>query len=462
MKWRILAALVALTAVVLIIQDVPLAAYLRTVETNRIVTEIQRDAFVLAGRSEQALQSDDRSRTPALQELVDAYARQQSSAVLVLNDQAQAVVASPPADPARSYADSPGVAQALAGEVASGEIEINSAAMLYVTVPVLSGARTLGAVQVLYPGTLLDQRVNERIRGIAIVAGLTLLVAIGIAFILAATMTRPILRLRNTTDQLARGDLTARANPDSGAPEIRDLATDLNSMATRLQSLLDAQRSFASDASHQLRTPLTALRIRLDQAADELDSDPDRVAETLDEARAETERLQHVIDGLLRLAKSEGRPGALVTVDLAAVVAERISIWEPLADEHGIALTVAIPATAPIRCAPEAAEQILDNYLDNAISISPTGTTVRVAVDSGSTVSGAGPTLVVSDQGPGLTAEQRSRAFDRFWSMRVDNAGTGLGLAIVRQLADASGATVELRESASGGIDAVARFQSPN
>lgn len=460
MKWRILAALVALTAVVLIIQDVPLAAYLRTVESNRIVTEIQRDAFVIAGRSEQVLQSADRVRTPALQELVDAYSREQSSAVLVLNDQAQAVVASPPVDPARSYAESPGVTQALAGQVDSGEVEVNNVAMLFVTVPVLSGARTLGAVQVLYPGALLDQRVNERIRGIAIVAGLTMIVAIGIAFILAATMTRPILRLRNTTDQLSRGDLAARADPDSGAPEIRELASDLNSMATRLQTLLEAQRSFASDASHQLRTPLTALRIRLDQAADELESDPERVAETLDEARAETERLQHVIDGLLRLAKSEGKPGALVTVDLAAVVRERITIWEPLADEHDIALTVAIPATAPIRCAPEAAEQILDNYLDNAISISPAGTTVRVTITSDATSGEAVWALVVSDQGPGLTAEQRARAFDRFWSMRVDNAGTGLGLAIVRQLADASEATVELREAPNGGIDAVARFQS--
>ena len=107
-----------------------------------------------------------------------------------------------------------------------------------------------------------------------VVAGLTLLAAIGVAFLLAATITRPIRRLQVTTAQLASGDLTARATTDEGAPELRKLGRDLNTMSDRLNSLIEAQQSFAGDASHQLRTPLTALRLRLDQAAEALQTSP--------------------------------------------------------------------------------------------------------------------------------------------------------------------------------------------
>lgn len=463
MKWRLLAALVTLTALVLLVQDVPLAAYLRTVEGNRIITELQRDAFVIAGRSSEALRSPSPARNAALTKMINEYSESGDSVVLVADAQGVLVATS---EPSRfpvgiNVSDRPEIEAALSDETSSGERETQTRGdVLYVAVPVLSGPQTLGAVRITYPDTELTNLVNDRVRGLGLVAGLTMLAAIVIAFLLAGTITRPIRRLQETTEQLAGGDLTARAS-EQGAPELRKLGRDLNQMAGRLDRLIAAQKSFAGDASHQLRTPLTALRLRLDQAAELLDSQPDSASEALDDARAEVERLQHVIDGLLRLARAEGERQDLVDADLAVIARERLSIWEPLAEESGVELELACPQRAMIRIVPEAAEQILDNYLDNAISISPAGSKVVITVISSPIGLHPTTTLLVSDSGPGLSPEQRERAFDRFWSQREDNAGTGLGLAIVRQLADASEAKVELRQSPSGGVEAVAIFQQP-
>jgi signal transduction histidine kinase len=461
-KWRVAAALVALTALVLLVQDIPLAAYLRAVESNRINTELQRDAFVIAGRSVQVLQSQTAQTNPALSVLVTAYAKAEGAQVAVV-DAAGTVVASSDPEIARgtSLQDRGEIQAALRDETASGEqrAKDGDTSRQYVAVPVLSGPQTLGAVRLSYPTAELQSRVNDRVRGIGIVAGLTLLAAIAVAFLLAGTITRPLKRLQETTAQLARGDLTARAETDSGAPELRKLSRDLNTMANRLASLIEAQRSFAGDASHQLRTPLTALRLRLDQAAEALLDDPAAASEPVDDARAETERLQHVIDGLLRLARAEGQQQELCAIDLTAIAHERFAVWQPLAEEQGVRLELSAPALAMIQAVRAAPEQILDNYLDNALSVSPYGSTVLVTIVESSLATKPTTTLLISDSGPGLSADQRTRAFDRFWSIRQDNAGTGLGLAIVRQLADASQATVELRESVSGGIEAVAVFR---
>ena len=462
MKLRLVAVLVALTALVLLVQDVPLALYLRSIESNRIITELQRDAFVIAGRSEAALADGRAQNNPALTAMLMAYSKAEGADVVVVDSKGVLVAASNPATTVCQQVQSqPEIQSALGGDTASGEQDASASgkAVLYVAVPVLSGVKTLGAVRLTYPTSELDSRVNERVRGLMVVAGLTLLAAIGVAFLLAATITRPIRRLQVTTAQLASGDLTARATTDEGAPELRKLGRDLNTMSDRLNSLIEAQQSFAGDASHQLRTPLTALRLRLDQAAEALQTSPDDAAEPLDAARAETERLQHVIDGLLRLARAEGEQQELVTVDLAEIATERFAIWQPLAEEQGIRLELAAPTSALILAVPEAPEQILDNYLDNALSVSPDGSSVIVTIAESSGAEPRTTTMLITDSGPGLSPEARTRAFDRFWSVREDNAGTGLGLAIVRHLAAASGASVELRESVSGGIEAVATFR---
>ena len=133
-------------------------------------------------------------------------------------------------------------------------------------------------------------------------------------------------------------------------------------------------------------------------------------------------------------------------------------MWAPLAEEQGVELQLQVPSAALAVAVSGAVDQIIDSYLDNALEVAPPGSSLVVWVDN----EGDGIALHVIDAGPGMTEEQRDRAFDRFWRGPGGGReqGVGLGLAIVHQLATASNATVELRRAPSGGVDAVARFQS--
>ena len=208
-----------------------------------------------------------------------------------------------------------------------------------------------------------------------------------------------------------------------------------------------------ADASHQLRTPLTALRLRLENLEAAI---PPAAADDLRAAVAETGRLARLVDGLLTLARAEAAPTRREVVDPATVVADRQAVWAPLAAEQDVELTVQPGSAAPVWAVPGALEQVLDNLLANALRVAPAGSRVEIAVRE----AGGWVELHVIDQGPGMAAEQRQRAFDRFWrASSADPDGTGLGLAIVRQLLEASGGTAELRPNAGGGLDAVARLR---
>jgi signal transduction histidine kinase len=229
-------------------------------------------------------------------------------------------------------------------------------------------------------------------------------------------------------------------------------------MANRLALLVERQRALAGTTSHQLRTPLTALRLRLERLAEEVGDDP-HLAESVGESLAETDRLRRMIEGLLALSRADDAAAAVVTADLAAVLRERAEYWKPLADERGVTIDVEVPAVATVSVVAGALEQIVDNLVDNALEVSPEGSTVRLAaVPVGRVVE-----LHVADEGPGLSEPERDQAFERFW--RGDDAapgGSGLGLAIVQQLVAAGNGRAELRASPSGGLDAVVTLRTPS
>jgi signal transduction histidine kinase len=292
---------------------------------------------------------------------------------------------------------------------------------------------------------------------LALVA-LTTLILAGIAgTYFARGITRRLKDLESVTEHLADGDLSVRADESSGAPELRNLARSFNTMTSRLEALLDQQKAFASDASHQLRTPLTALRLRLERASDLIETDPAGAAERLRAAEAETDRLSNIIEGLLTLSRSEAASVTVETVDLASIVRDRVEHWKPLADESGIMLRLESPASALVSAVPTAVEQIFDNFVDNALTVSPPNSLLlaRVSVDP------SGITLSVSDEGPGMSHEDCQRAFDRFWRASSETPGSGLGLAIVAQLAQASGAQSELRPRLPHGLEARVTFSPP-
>jgi len=453
LRWRLVAVLVGFTAIVLLIQNVPLAQYLRTVELDRIITGLQRDAFTIAGLSVEALELETATDSTSLEQVVDQYARATGAVVVVVDTQAVAVAASD-GSVGESYSNRPEIQDALAGRAVSGERESQTLGepLLYVAVPVRAGTDVLGAVRLTYPVSEVQDVVDTRVRGLLIAAGITLLAAAVIAVLVAAAVTRRIRRLRDAAERIAEGDLDARAE-ESGSDEIGELAESFNTMADRVKDVVESQKGFAGDASHQLRTPLTALRLRLDRAAEMMD-DADPAAEQVDAARDEIDRLQRLVDGLLVLARADRRDHEVVAVDVASVARDRVEAWQPLAGEREVEILLDSPGIAVASAVPSAVEQIVDNYVDNALDVVPDGTRIVVTVR----VEPEGVVIVVDDAGPGLPAEDRERAFDRFWRGRQDGGGSGLGLAVVASLAAASGGTVWLDQSPAGGLRACARL----
>jgi signal transduction histidine kinase len=462
MRWRLVAVLVGITVAVLLAHDLPLAGHLRRVERDRIVTGLERDAFVIAGRSEEALEDGNAAGNVALQALVDGYRADTGARVIVTDkDGIAMVISDEEAAAGANYSTRPEIAAAAAGEPQSGQRPSRTLGMelLFVSVPVLSGNNVEGVVRLTYPASVVEQRVNRRVRGLLVVAVISVVMALVAAWVLANTVTRPLRRLRLATERLASGEDGVQAPDDEGPPEVRSLARSFNTMSSRLSSLLRAQRSFAGDASHQLRTPLTALRVRLEPAADAVDDQPHEAKLRIEAASAETERLQHLVDQLLMLARTEGRSVERIVVDLAEVARERVEMWQSLAEESDVRVIGTTIPSAPVLAAPQAVEQVIDNFLDNALRVAPPGSTLEVLVHR----AGSGMAVRVLDRGPGMTDEQRAHAFDRFWrAPDAPSEGSGLGLAIVQRLVQASGGVAELAGRDGGGTIASAVFPTPS
>ncbi len=459
MKNRLVAVMVGLVLIVLIAHDVPLSAHLAQIERDRLTTAIQRDAFTLGGRITPLISLVGVDRTIQISAVVDEYSRQSDGKVVVIDGQGYLVASNDQTSSAgEDYVGRPEIATALLGTPTSGTRQSTTLGeeLVYVAVPVLSGTEVLGVVRITYPKSVVDARVNRNLRGIFFTAAISIAMAVLVALLFARFVTRSLEDLRRTTEKFADGDLTATAK-EFGAPETRKLASSFNLMARRLSRMIDQQRSFAGDASHQLRTPLTALRLRLEQASNLVISNPHEAQNHMEEALAETERLSYLVEQLLQLARAEGRMLPLDEVKISEVVIERVEQWSSLAEERDVSLVGDVPANVRGHGNAMALGEILDNYIDNALEISPVGSTITVLAD----LLDDGVELIVRDEGPGLTDDQRSRAFGRFW--RSDErsnrrSGSGLGLAIVSQLANASGYQVDLRKSPRGGIDAVVRM----
>ena len=458
MKWRLVAALLSLTIVVLAVQDIPLIQYLRTVETDRITTALERDGFVIAGRAEETLETPSAEGLEYVQSAITKYGIESSARVIVLDINGVAIADSEsPESIGTSFISRPEVVEALTGTVSIGRrfsTTVNQE-LLYVAVPILNGAQTLGAVRITFPASVVDDAVNERLRGISSVAGITLLVSALVALLLATGITRRLSNLKNVTEEFTKGNYKVRAEVNGGAPEIRSLARSFNAMADQLDRLITQQKAFAGDASHQLRTPLTAQHLRLERATEMIETDPAGAAERIEAAMVEADRLQRLVEGLLVLSRSENADKVTRdTCDAAQIAHERFENWEALAGEQDITLILDVPESAMIYAIPGALEQVIDNYVDNALSIVPANSTITVKISVESELT----KISVIDEGPGIPIADIAKAFNRFWRARSDTHGSGLGLAIVDRLATASGGRAELINLSPKGLSADAYF----
>ncbi len=459
MARRLLLSYVSLIAVVLLLLEVPLGITYRDHQLDDLRARVQGDAVALASFAEDGLEADA-GASDRLQRLSTQYTERTGGRVVVVDATGQAVFDSAPlADGSlRDFASRPEITAALAGRVSSGTRHSDTleANLLYVAVPVASSGVVHGVVRVTFPTSAVDERVARNWFTLAVVGALTLVAATVAGFALARWVVGPLQKLDEATTLLGHGALDTRITTTEGPPEVRRLAASVNETAARLEALVGAQEAFVADASHQLRTPLTSLRLRLELLEGSLADIPDAADELPGVAGAlrEVARLSRLVDGLLALARAE-RQGASATaddVDLGAVLSERAEAWRPVADDEGIDLIVEA-SIVPARATPDRLAQVVDNLLANAIEIAPAGSTVTLSA----VVGPHGSELHVADRGPGLPQEERERAFDRFWSGPTGGrrlGGSGLGLAIVRKLVDADGGSVELRARQGGGIDA--------
>jgi len=449
-------AFCGLLTMALVAQDVPLATYLRRVESERLRSDLQRDAFILAGASENILSNEDNGGTVLnLQATVDQYQASAGGRVVIVDATGKVLVASDDRDaPGEDFTNRPEIAEALRRNATTGERDSETAGerLLYVAVPVLSGSNVEGAVRITFPAKVIDEKAADQTRGLLVVFGISLAGAVLAALFMASGITSPLRRLQHSTEAFAAGDFTERADDRQGPAEIRRLARSFNAMTERISGLVEKQRSFAGDASHQLRTPLTALRLQLERAGTMIDEDPEGARDRLDAASAEVERLQRVVEGLLMIARSDGAEQVLVRVDVSALVQERADVWVPLAEERSIRLLTATEDGLYVNVAPNALEQIIDNYVDNALGAATAGDTVTISAVRRNDIVG----VHVIDEGPGMRPEHLAHAFDRFWrGPDAPHGGSGIGLAVVQHLAALSGGRAELRNRTDGsGLDA--------
>ncbi len=280
--------------------------------------------------------------------------------------------------------------------------------------------------------------------------GLLLLVgAIVLAERLGRAFTSPIRALARWTQTLGE-----RRRPEpvpvGGPPEVQELGVALERLVGRIEELLEREREQVADLSHRLRTPVTALRLRIDQVADPVA----RVRLTQD-----LEALEHALDSVVREARRSQREGIVAQTDAVAVVAERAAFWGALAEDQGRDLEVDVPdGPVPVSAGEEDLAAALDVLLDNAFSYTPEGAAIRVALVRAAApdAAAAGALLVVEDAGPGFP--EGLDVSDRGTS---GSGSTGLGLSIVERTAAASGGGLELGASDLGGARVSVRLGPP-
>lgn len=277
---------------------------------------------------------------------------------------------------------------------------------------------------------------------------------LGLAWWLAAVTLRPLAQVAQAVREREAQSLAPL--PEAGLPdELAPLVHALNELLARLGASFDQQRTFVADAAHELRSPLTALKLQLkllERAGDA--ATREQAVKSLGEG---IERAAWLVEQLLALARNE--PGApalpMARVDLAEVARQALAATVPLALARGSELDLQAEHPVPLQGDAASLTVLVRNLVDNAVRHAPPGTRVEVRVAR----DGAEPLLVVDDAGPGIPADERGRVFDRFYRRNPAAAdGTGLGLAIVKTVAGRHGASVVLGDSPLGGLRASVRF----
>ncbi|HYH54728.1 MAG TPA: ATP-binding protein [Solirubrobacterales bacterium] len=434
----------------LIALGVPLALSFRDRVDSEVRNQASSQATVVASSASELLAPP---RPRVLERLARVSAASVRGRVIVVDARGRLRADSAPTPAGTDYASRPEVRAALSGrrEQISRHSQTLDAEILATAVPVRRDGRTVGAVRV----TQSVDSVNSAVRtSILDVAGLTAVVlALGMiaGALIAQQIARPIRRLDETAQRVAEGDLDASA-PVEGSTEQRSLARSFNEMTARTARLLRVQQDFVADASHQLRTPLTGVRLRLESLSERFGGER-AVKADVDAAMREIDRLSAIVDELLILSRAGERELPGEPIDLRRAARRAAERWAATAAERGVEIAVETPREASAWCAPADLDRSVDVLLENAILYSPQGSTVTIAA--------APEQIEVQDEGPGLLPGEEKAVFERFNRGSAGQrgpSGTGLGLPIARELTRQWGGDVTLSNHEHGGLRAVIRL----
>ncbi|MFD7898569.1 ATP-binding protein [Streptomyces sp. NPDC059743] len=452
MRRHLVAALVALPAAVLVLLGLPLALERDEQAVRRLAHARMEQARAMKGLAADLVRGGNWAKA---REHIADYQDRTGGRIQIYNVAGQALMGALCILTADELREREPVKAALRGDfIDSAEQRVSWRAVeLVIAIPVIEQGRLVAVVVIC---SFLDDLQSEVMTAWAvIVVGALLALAAGawLAEPLARWILRPIRYLERAALDFAAGDHHARVPVDQGPPELRVLAETFNHLAEQVQHQVRVQQSFVADASHQLRSPLVALSLRLENLEPFVDEDG---APRLAQALAEADRMSRIINALLLLARSESRDQSARSVDALAVLEERVASWRMVAAPKSVEIAIVEGTELPVAAIPGTLDQILDVFLDNAVQVSPSGSSIRLRlIVVGDTVA-----VQCQDEGPGMSADDRARACDRFWrgSGAKPGEGSGLGLAIAASLARANGGEVLLKRAPGGGLHAELRL----
>jgi two-component system, OmpR family, sensor kinase len=438
--------LLALAYVLVLAVGALLVPLIRSVR-DRVSAEVKTQALAqadgvaaIAGASPSDLKAAIAGRdAPDLAALVSTTARNVRGRVVVTGPDGRVIADSSPGSIGADFSNRPEIATALGNSVFQEDRASDTLGQRILATAVPIRGVPGGAVRITQSVAAVDRALNAATAGLVLIGGVVIALGLLAGALLAASVVRPMRRLAAAARRAGEGDLGVRV-PEEGAREQRELGHAFNEMTARVQRMVDAQQAFVADASHQLRTPLAGLRLRLEEAAAAAGSGPAR--EQVDGALSEVDRLSNMVTELLVLSESgEARPPD-AAVDPLRACRRAATRW----GGHDASLVVEGGDAASVRCVEADLDRILDVLIENALWYGPAGQRVVIGADAGR--------ITVRDEGPGLGAGEEEAVFNRFHrgsAGRAVRGGTGLGLPIARELASRWDGTVTLANAPSGG-----------
>jgi two-component system, OmpR family, sensor kinase len=451
---RLVIASAYLLAVVIVALELPLALNVERRAESEFQSGVLGNAAILAARGSDLVARGTDASVDRLEQLV-GETTQTGAERLLVTDAAGRVLVDSDAAAARGASYATAERPEFGVALFEGRIDVRrrfsdelGEELLLVTVPVVENQRVVGAIRVSAPTGAVQARVHRSWLRLGLIGVAVFAAGLALAWFLATWFARKLEGVRDAASALGRGDLGARA-PDDGPRELREVAGTFNNMAATLTANLEAQRDFLANASHQLRTPLTGLKLRLEA----LKEQGGEVGAQAEKAEAELDRLSELVDALLELARASSADPTGRSVDLTEAARAAVQRWTGPADSAGKRLRLAGEAPAGVWGNSTDVAHILDNLIENALRYCPPGTEVIVETSR----ENGWANLRVCDDGPGIPSHDRERVFERFYrgtNGRQAGPGTGLGLAIVAELARRWGGHVRLLDGPGTRVEA--------